>query len=184
MLVGVDISNYSGPLTDAQVKAMEANLNFVIIGLQDRGTARAQSIKLAALHQEYYMTDPANAVDWLPNASRVWLDIEPGCLDSDAKIIKALAALCNRRCYHGWYGNATSWQQIAPSLGDRIPGPLWWASWGIEPFSNFTPWANFDSLMVHQVDDKPDRWLPDLAAVGLNADVNFADEALRPSTLL
>jgi len=181
MLKGIDISNYSGPLTDAQVDWCERNLDFVIIGLQDRGTARGQAIKLSMLHQEYYMTRPHQDLSWLPYAARVWLDIEEGCLESTEDVIKALATLCNRRLFHGWYCNQTSWEKYVPTLGDRVPGPLWWASWGIPPLTGYEPWVNFDGLMVHQVASAPDNFYPAAKELGLNCDINFAVEGMFPS---
>lgn len=180
MFKGIDLSNYSGPLNSQHVRAIREDCDFVIIGLQDEATARQQSEALTFVHQEYYLTSEHQNIHWLPEAARVWLDVEEGCIETPTQAALALAKLANRRLFPGWYSNEPAWMPRLASMGNLISGPLWWASWGIEPMTGYRPWAQFDSLMVHQVGNAPDSRFPNLQALQLNCDINYSTEDFLP----
>jgi len=180
VLKGIDISNWQGPIQPTVADWIQANLDFIIIGIQDEGTARQQSESLPAIHQEYYMDRPGRALSWLPERARVWLDVEHGCLDSWNLALRALSQVAAANKLLGWYGNRSSFEECLPGFAGKLSGPLWWASWGLPPLTDNEFARSFDGMLVHQVADNPVAHYPELAAFGLMADVDFATDALRP----
>lgn len=144
MILGLDVSNYSGRLTQAQVDCWwDSGIRVVCIGLQNPVIARQQQSMCGRFWREYYVDLPGRDLTIPEAGSQVWVDVETGCfvrrkdVDDEVALIQSLGLLPNI------YGNEPS---IAPVLGSSQAWsdlPLIYANYpagGLPPdFNTFNP---------------------------------------------
>lgn len=177
MKLGIDISNFTSPLTDAQERYVRDNFQFVIIGIQNADRARAFQQQLMGMELEYYLDRTMR--DWTvfhPGA-RVWIDIEEGCytkvsdVDFDVKLLK------DNGFIPGIYCNATSLKVL-----DKAPNPawaglaLWYANYPadghVPQVTEFEPFNGWTAPAIWQYSNK--------GVAGINCDLNVSFEEPPP----
>lgn len=173
---GIDISNYTSPLTEAQLEWLHENDIFVVIGLQDRSKAARFKAQIKDLDHGYYVDLPGRDIGICEPGAMVWIDIEPGCFTELATILTEELRLGAAGLSPWVYGNKTS---IAPVLGGFDPErlshlKLAYADYRYPDPATFVPFNGWQ---------KPDIWqYSPNGVMGINADlfVWFDAPPLRP----
>lgn len=138
----LDWGNYTLPLTPAQRAFVAANVDTVVLGLQDAGMARAFKAQLQGITKlRYYIDRPGRDLTIPDIGDRVYVDIELGCFTRRADVLAAIPQLRARNLIPGVYGNETS---IVPVMGvstELADLPLWDANYrdDVVDFSSFEP---------------------------------------------
>ncbi|HJL15154.1 MAG TPA: GH25 family lysozyme, partial [Sandaracinaceae bacterium LLY-WYZ-13_1] len=189
----VDISVWSGPITDDEVDCWwDDGVRHVIVGMQDTRIARqqldmalARGMSVDAYVYLYWdgdmraqVEDALRVLDEYP-IGRVWLDAEehPGGLGRAAigdRLDQALDACGDVPC--GIYTAAWWWNPFGPN--DRFADvPLWYAhydddplmsTWGHQSFGGWTePWGK--------------QWMGDIYVCGIDVDQNTIYTAAEPT---
>lgn len=167
MIQGIDLSNYSSPLTDSQVAYIKANMAFVIIGLQDSAKARAFQAQLPFIHKDYYLDRPNRNLSMIEPGATVWVDVEVGCFTDEGDIDQQLAQLSMLGFASGIYGNPTSIQPVIGSSAKYAHLPLWYANYRVPDWNNFTPFNGWVKPLIWQYSSS--------GVMGINCDLNEAE---------
>lgn len=174
-LVGIDVSNYTSPLTPNQVRYIRDNGLFVIIGLQDTVKALAFKEQLAGLDLEYYLDRAGRNFKQVADVgTRVWIDIEVGCFVTIADVDAAIADLQLAGYRPGIYCNKTSLGVLGIDPGVRWAHlPLWYADYRQPDLSTFRPFNGWEQPTIWQYSD--------IGVEGINCDLNVSfEEAPAP----
>lgn len=144
----LDWGNYTLPLTPAQRAFVAANVDTVVLGLQDAAMARAFKAQLQGITKlRYYIDKPGRDLTIPDAGAPVYVDIELGCFTRRADVLAAIPQLRARNLAPGIYGNETS---IVPVMGvstELADLPLWDANYreGVVDFSSFEPFNGWTS---------------------------------------
>ncbi len=174
----IDISNYTQPFTASQLMWIRNGRVGVIIGLQDASKARDFKAQLGNIAPIDYYIDKLGRNLTIPTpGSRVWADVEPGCIYDEADLrIAVRHALPEAGLDPGWYGNLTS---IRPVIGDSTEFadlPFWYANYGGVPiFDNFVPFNGIVRPEVWQYSDVGIAKQYTGGPYDLNCDLNFRE---------
>lgn len=171
MIDGIDISNYTSPLTQQQIDFVRANFQFVIIGIQDAQKARDFQAQLHGMELQYYLDRPRrdwNVFPWYAN-TKVWVDIETNCYERVEDVNMDLSLLANIGCVPGIYCNKVSLGVLdGPPSPEWGQYPLWFASYFNDrhkPYaSEFTPFHTWQKPEIWQYSEK--------GINGINCDLN------------
>lgn len=164
---GIDISNYTSPLTDEQVQYVRDNFQFVIIGLQSGARARAFQQQLIGMDLEYYLDKPGRDISIPHYRSRVWVDIEVGCYTQINDVDQAIVQLADAEYTPGIYCNKVSLGVLDGDPGTRWAHlPLWYADYRQPDLTTFRPFNGWI---------KPTIWQYSSNGIhGINCDLNVA----------
>lgn len=175
MSLGLDISNYSGQLTQAQVACWAAQgVQFVIIGLQNAGIARQQQGMCRGFQRMYYVDLPGRDLFIPERESLVFVDIEPGCFEDEQLVAAEISRIGQHSLKPGIYGNETS---IRPAIGTSAAYarfPLFYANY---PASGQPP--NFDTFPAFNGWTRPLIWQykGTTELCGVNVDLDIMESA-------
>lgn len=166
---GMDISNYTQPLTQEQIDYVGANMDFVCIGLQNAAKARAFKAQLEPLGLQlmYYIERPNRDLTIPDAGSIVWVDIEEGCFVERNETLQALADVAARGLVPYVYGNKYSIEPVFGQSTELSGYPLVHAEYprdgDVPDFTEFEPYNGWD---------KPAIWQYSSGGVaGINADL-------------
>lgn len=180
---GMDISNYTQPLTPEQLDYVRDNLDFVCIGLQDANKARAFKAQLLPVGKQlmYYIERPGRDLSIADPGAIVWVDIEEGCFVGRQETLDAIAKL-ELLAYEPWiYGNRWSIQPVFGQSTELSRYPLVYADYRTPDLATFQGFNGWTSPAIWQYSSK--------GVAGINADLlesyeEVAGPALDPTLVL
>lgn len=169
MTSGMDISNYTSPLTQAQLAYVQDNMDWVCIGLQDAAKARAFKAQLQPLGVElqYYIERPGRDLSIPDAGSIVWVDIETGCFTERVETLTAIDTVINKNLTLYIYGNKWSIEPVFGNSTELSGYPLVHAEYPadghVPDITEFKPYNGWT---------KPTIWQYSSGGVaGINADL-------------
>lgn len=193
----LDISNYTLPLTPAQLAYIKQYNVGVTIGLQDAAKAAAFQMQLDALQDyapagqgyhpkiDYYVDKPGRDLSICPPGALIWLDVEKDCLDTPDALIAASNQVLLANLRRGFYGNEES---VAPVIGASMAYaalPLWYPDYRFPDWTTFKPFNGFTRPKRWQYSDAGlpgDSFGPGEAS--LNCDLSLQEEEFEVFTRL
>lgn len=175
MKQGIDISNFTSPLTAEQVAFIEANCSFAIIGLQSAGIALAQQSQLQNVQRMYYVDKLGRNLAIPEPDAVVAIDIESGCFTDDGDVVSEIATEIAHGLQVAVYGNRNS---IPPVIGDSTAlalYPLWYADYR-DPgdWSSFVPFNGWAKPWIWQYSSGGE--------FGINCDLDEEEDVPTPIT--
>jgi hypothetical protein len=179
MILGIDCSNYSGPLSFGQAQALRAHgIEFAIVGAQDPTTARLHlsPLRLAGIHCELYYYPLYDGGDHLRidraanlahqfGAPRLWADVEwntemhgpePGPATVLPALDDQLGQIEAAKLKAGIYTGQFFWQRMTGNATSYAGAgyPLWhawyWNDSRVPDFDDFRPYGGWRRPLIWQ----------------------------------